>query len=178
MPLSSVETNKGYLPPKKFKPVRGLQGVRLIAEPTFAKTKGNVKGSKRRGLLYQKKVVEFLEDVVPQNWVPIPGPWFEFVDATGHRYAQADWIAIDPTTGFLCLTEIKLTRVPSAWWQLNRLYLPLLQRLFPEYKIGMLEIASNIVNFPLPEPVSLAAKVEDVEVDKTSFMQVKYGRRS
>lgn len=149
-------------------------GVRLCNEPNFAKTKKLPKGSKRKGLLYQERVVERLETMVEDTMVPLAGPWFEFVDATGHRYAQADWIGIDLSKGFVCIAEVKLNRVPDAWWQLNRLYLPLVERLFPEFDIGCLEIATTICNFQTPDAVELVTSLSQVEKGTTKFLRMSY----
>jgi hypothetical protein len=160
--------------PKKVKLVKGLTGVRMIEEPQFAKTHTLPKGSKRRGLIYQDRVVEFLKHKKPESWEPIAGPWFEFVDATGHHYAQADWMAVDMERGFICIVEIKLNRVPDAWWQLNRKYRPLVEKLFPNFDIGLLEIATTIQNFVTPSPVELIGSLSQVEPNKTMFMRVPY----
>jgi hypothetical protein len=160
--------------PKKVKLVKGLAGVKLVEEPQFARTHKLPKGSKRRGLIYQDRVVDYLERRMPESWEALPGPWFEFVDAKGHHYAQADWLGIDVTQGRICLVEIKLNRVPDAWWQLNRRYLPLVQKLFPQFEIGMVEIATSIRNFVTPTPVNLISNIAQVEPNKTSFLRVPY----
>jgi len=148
----------------------------MVEEPQFAKTHGNVKGAKRRGLLYQQHVVERLEDWCKDEWVPIAGPWFEFVDFSGHRYAQADWLGFNYAKGLICLAEVKLTRVPDAWWQLNRLYAPLVKKLFPDFELARLEISTNLLNVMVPEDVKVIHKLDDVRDGCTSFMRIGYGR--
>lgn len=167
-------TMTAFRVPKKARLVRGLSAVRMVDEPNFAKIVTLPKGSKRRGLLYQERVVGFLEENAPEEWVPLAGPWFEFVDTTGHQYAQADWMAIDVVRGFICLVEIKLNRVPDAWWQLNRLYGPLVQQLFPKFEIGMLEIATTPCSFATPAPVEIVSSLTQVEPYKTKFLRVPY----
>ena len=159
--------------PRGFKPVRGLSLVTTIEEPQFARTNGNVKGAKRRGLLYQEKVVEVLDQQLGPYCEGIPGLWFEFVDFSGHRYAQSDWVSFDLKRGLITIAEIKLSRVPLAWWQLNRLYGPLVQKLFPDWKIAYLEVARSPVNVAVPEEVKVVQRLDQAKPGCTSFMMVK-----
>lgn len=172
---SSPQKIANCYPPRGFKSVRGLSAVRMIEEPQFAKTNGNVRGAKRKGLLYQEQVVDRLDALCGDRWEPLAGPWFEFVDFSGHRYAQADWIGFDIRSGIIALVEIKYTRVPDAWWQMNRLYRPLLAKLFPQFKIAMLEIATNVVNVKVPEEVQIVHSLDAVKPNATSFMRMSYG---
>lgn len=170
MPFSSKKT---FRPPRKVKPVKGLTVVALAEEPQFAKTNGNVRGRHRKGLIYQQRVIDWLDEH-SDGWEPIPGPWFEFVDRQGHRYAQADWVALNQRTGIVCIGEIKLTRVSMAWWQLNTLYKPLVERLFPAYEVACLEIVANLASVAVPEPVKFITSVDRVNPKQTSCMQVRY----
>lgn len=149
--------------------------VTMCEEPQFAKTLGNVKGSQRKGLLYEAQVIKALDDDLGKGWESLPGPWFEFVDSRGHRYAQADWVGFNWHRGLICIAEMKLTRVPEAWWQLNRLYQPLIHRLFPRWDIALVEITANMYNVALPEPVKVIHSLDAVEPWKTSVMVVPYG---
>lgn len=176
MLLSSPPMMSKFRPPKGVKPVRGLNAVRTIEEPQFARTNGNVTGSKRKGLLYQERVVDELDFLLPPTWEAVPGLWFEFVDSSGHRYAQADWIGFDWGKGIITIVEIKLSRVPNAWWQLNRIYRPLIEKLFPCFEVAMLEIASNVNAVATPEPVKVIRDLRDVKVGETCFMQMDYAK--
>lgn len=174
MLLSCPQTTTRFRPPKRFKMVKGKPIVRLVEEPQFAKTHGKVKGAKRKGLIYEERVINYLEDNKGEQWESIAGPWFEFADNSGHRYAQADWMGINLQQGRICIAEVKLSRVPEAWWQLNRLYKPLVEKLFPSWEISLLEIAATVYSVAVPEEVKVVRKFEEAEVNKTSFMQVDY----
>lgn len=167
-------TNKAVHPPRGFKGVRGLSSVSIIDEPQFAKTHGNVKGSKRKGLLYQERVVDYLDQVKGEDWEAIPGLWFEFQESRGRRFAQADWVGFCPKDGLICIAEIKLSRVPLAWWQLNRLYKPLVQKLFPEWKIATLEITATVYNVAIPEPTPVVRELHKAQAGQTSVLHVPY----
>lgn len=170
-------TNSSARPPKGFKGVRGLSSVRVIDEPQFAKTHGNVRGSKRKGLLYQERIVDHLDQVKGEEWEAIPGLWFEFYESRGKRFAQADWVGFNPKEGLVCIAEVKLSRVPLAWWQLNRLYKPLVQKLFPEWNIALLEITATVYNVAIPEPTPVIRELGKVIPGKTSVLHVPYAER-
>ena len=170
MQLSCPQTIQRFKRPRKFKPALQPYAVRLIKEPQFAKTYGNVTGSKRRGLIYENRVVEALR----VSGEGIAGLWFEFADVNGHRYAQADWVGFDYEKGKICIVEIKLNRVPEAWWQLNRLYRPLVEKVFPYWDIALVEIASNMYSVAVPEQVKIIHDLSKAEIGKTSFMRIPY----
>ena len=156
--------------PKGFKAVKGLTAAKTIAEPQFAKTAGPQKGAKKRGLIYEQRVTRLLN----QHFVGISGLWFEFVDQKGHRYAQADWVGFDWTKGRIYLVEAKLSRVPKAWWQLNRLYLPLVEFCFGRGNICLIEVATDLKHVQVPGPVNLISELEAARPGETSFMRVPY----
>ena len=172
MLLKSPETNK-HRPPKGFKAVKGLSVVRTIDEPQFAKTTKKQQGSKRRGLIFEQRVVDYLDNL-SEDIVGFPGMWFEFVDFHGHRYAQSDWVGLNVKTGVVYIVEVKLSRVPKAWWQLNKLYKPLVERVLGEGKIALVEVATDVKNVAVPEDVELVWDLTAAEPDRTSFMRLDY----
>lgn len=173
---SQIQT-KRIKPPKGFRPAQNPQHVRAVTQPQFANTNGGQKGSRKRGLLYESQVVERLEARLPSGWVGVAGPWFLYVDKFAReRYAQPDWLGFCFERGLICIVEVKLTRSPKAWWQLNKLYRPLVERLFPEWELSMVEVASKPKHFPLPEPVNLVRSLKDAPIGQTSFMVLPYER--
>jgi hypothetical protein len=63
----------------------------------------------------------------------IPSPWFTFREQADDRtrWCQPDGILLCPTRGVLTIIEVKYQHTSDAWWQVVRLYLPVLQALFP-----------------------------------------------
>lgn len=161
-------------PPRRFRAAKGVSAARIVVEPQFAQTNGVVHGAKGKGLRYEARVKDYLDTIVKEPWAALPGPWFEFVDRSGFRYAQADWIAFNFQRGLVCIAEIKLSRVPEAWWQLNKLYKPIVRSIFPDWDIACLEIAHIPHMVAVPEDVRVIQELDQVEVDKTCFMQVSY----
>lgn len=171
---SMVQT-KRMGPPKGFRGAWKASHVRSVTQPQFAQTNGGQKGSRKRGLVYEAQVVEKLEKRLPEGWVGVAGPWFLYLDKWAkERYAQPDWLGFCVPEGLICIVEVKLTRTPKAWWQLNRLYRPLVEQVFPDWEIALLEVASKPKHFPLPEPVNLVPSLERAPAGETSFMVVPY----
>ncbi len=63
----------------------------------------------------------------------LPSPWLHFREEgqEDFRWAQPDGLLIDGIKGIITIVEIKYSHTADAWWQVRRLYLPVLQKLFP-----------------------------------------------
>lgn len=169
---SHPTTTRIAKPPKGFKCVKGLRWAHMVDEPQFAKTHGKVKGAKARGLRFERKVQGYLDQL--DGWEGMPGVWFHFEDSHGARYAQADWIGINPAQGKLCIAEIKLTRVAKAWWQLNRLYKPLVDKVLPRWDVVLLEVTESVKAVSIPEDVKIVADLNRATPGCTSLMRLPY----
>lgn len=180
MQFYSTLMTKRVRPPKDFARPKSISHVRSVTQPQFAKTYGRQTGSRKRGLVYENQVVTKIERDLPKGWVGVPGPWFLYLDKVAReRYAQPDWLGICVELGRICIVEVKLTRNPRAWWQLNELYKPLVRQVFPHWEISLVEVASKPKHFPLPESVGLISQLTDAPADQTSFMVIPYeGRRT
>lgn len=172
--MQSSSQMKSLGPPKKFKPVKGLIAANVVDEPQFVQGVRAPTGVKGKGIRYEARVVEYLERDLPDTWVGIPGMWFEFVDGSGNRFAQPDWLGFDVPHGLIVIAEMKLTRVRQAWWQLNRLYQPLVRKVFPEWDIALVEITTEIKNVSIPESVSLIQSITHAKPNKTQVMRLPY----
>lgn len=174
MLLSSPTMRTNCRAPRGFKAVKGCSWAKVCDTPQFAQNaKGGIKGAKKRGLLYQEKVVRKLEDR-HEDWVGVPELWFKFKDFYGERYAQTDWIGINVELGRIVIVEVKLSRVPNAWWQLNRLYRPLVERIFPYWDIAMVEVVDKVYDVLVPEEVKIVHELEAARINATSLMRIGY----
>lgn len=81
------------------------------------------------GLRYEKKVKEWLA-LELRPWFE-EGVWFEYHDYSGMHYCQLDGLSLDPVSQTAILFEVKLRWCADAWWQLCRLYAPVLRVAFP-----------------------------------------------
>jgi hypothetical protein len=100
----------------------------------------------------------------------IPGPWIEFYDPM-LRQCQPDGLIIDARAGIVYLIEVKLKHCPEAYWQMRRLYLPLLRYLFPPslWEIRCCEVVRWYdCDVRWPEPHVLREKILDTPRDTIS----------
>jgi hypothetical protein len=127
--------------PSNFKPAINVSYAALAKqEPAFvtAATK-RVRGRRAEGLRYERKAKSALLDRFPAHF--IPGPWLCFRCDSGQlRWCQPDGILLDIANGRCIVIEIKYHHTGDAWWQLWRLYIPVLQVLLPGFTFSAVEI--------------------------------------
>ena len=89
------------------------------------------RGRRYQGIKYERRAQLFLAESLGPEY--IPSPWLRFRlrgDSTLH-WCQPDGIFFDVRAGQITIVEIKYQHCADAWFQLNRLYLPVLQKMFP-----------------------------------------------
>ncbi len=92
-------------------------------DPVFTPSK--LKGSRAKGLAYQRQVEKELASL----WAGVrSGQWFLFFDAFGRGHAQPDAFVVFPT--HVLLFEIKLTQTHEAFLQMAQLYSPILEHVY------------------------------------------------
>lgn len=111
--------------PANFKPVETLFQVWKADKPFD--DRGGKSAAHKAGLAYEKKAIDFLQ----LELADLPGkfvrsPWYRFVESatTAARYCGPDCIYIGEAE-VICF-EMKIRHVTQAWWQLRRLYQPVL----------------------------------------------------
>lgn len=145
--------------------------------PRFAQTQPRVYGVKRRGLEYEKQVCEKLRELETVGLIGLDHPWVRFTtEQDALRYAQPDWLGIDVANWKIVIVEVKLSRVMDAWWQLNQLYKPVVEKLFPEWDIALVEVVSNLRPVFAGEAVPVIRSVADARVGVTACMKVPYAK--
>jgi len=104
----------------------------------------------------------------------VPSPWFRFRTLADPRprWCQPDGLHFDFERGRIVIVEVKLQHTIDAWWQLEHLYLPVVQFAFPvpEWELAVCEVTKwydPATAFPV-RPVLcrdiLRAKREDFSV--------------
>lgn len=114
---------------------RAPRGFRLIKGlPTEVRFGGTVPHNEGRtyaqkeGLRYEQKVHDVLGAIYGSDYTPSPSILYR--DRRGlHRAIPDGTLRIG--ANLLVVIEVKLTHTERAWWQLIRLYVPLLSRLVP-----------------------------------------------
>ena len=121
------------------------------------------RGARRQGIKYEEKVHENFSCVYREQY--LAGQWFQFL-ARGDRaprWCQADALLIDIERGIITLVEVKYNHTALAWWQLKKLYLPVVQAIFGG---GWAYATCEVVKWfdphvPLPEPVAMRRHLHD-----------------
>lgn len=137
----------------RFRHVLGCDDVRFSVPPDFTKNK-RPRGSRRAGLSFERGVGEVLEwefgDMV------LHSPWISYKDVRyGKRVCCPDFLVVDVIKGIVTVVECKLSHVKDAWVQINKVYKPVVEKLFPGFRVRGIEICKNFeVCKPYPaEPV-------------------------
>lgn len=139
--------------PRGFKSLKGiLRNVRFGNPTDVPHNKGRTYAQKA-GLRYEQKIHDVLSSIYDDNYCVAPAILFE--DGTGFRRAIPDGLLQFGRT--IVIVEIKLTHTERAYWQLVRLYRPLVAHLMPGTHIACVEICRSYdpaVTFPEPHDVT------------------------
>lgn len=134
MPLLSPYLSSGGLgreapplPPQYcFPPLLPIQSAWRCEDPHPRRSRAGPKY--RPGLKYQTRVINRLKGEEGL----VPGPWFCYVDAsTKRRYCQPDFILQREGEALVLIGEIKRVFHPDSWWQLERIYSPVVRIALP-----------------------------------------------
>lgn len=124
-------------PPRGFKPIKGEPKNVSFSRFKPPKSSGTT-AAQKAGLRYEKRVVEALVDRFgPALWTQKA---ISFSDNSGLRAAIPD--ALIRMGDDLAIVEVKYSHCELAWWQLRKLYEPLLQRLTCA-RIRLIEVCYN-----------------------------------
>lgn len=154
-------------PPRGFRPpVGGITNVRFGGRTHVPSGKTR---AQRLGIAYETRVLDCLAAIYGTDFRPAPSILYE--DRSGLRRAIPDGI-LRIASG-LIVVEVKLSHVETAWWQLTRLYAPLLAALVrPGTEIRCVEICRSydpVVQFPRPHEV--VKSLHDTPSDAVGVLQ-------
>jgi hypothetical protein len=93
---------------------------------------------------------------------------FKFFDAGQQRVVIPDAISFNYSNKSLVISEVKLRNSFDAFIQLRSVYLPVVRKTFPDWKIGMLEIV-QFYNPMLKFPTALQTITEPKDVKAIPF---------
>jgi len=145
MIVSPVIPPSQLCPPTGFNPVHGVIERTWPGQVLFAKQRHS--GAQKAGIIYQRKAVKFLREKL--NDVKA-GQWIGFKDQSGARSCQPD--AYCMVDGRLVIFEIKLRHTDLAWWQLRKLYEPVLATEYPFVETVVVEMTKSYLGtVPFPE---------------------------
>ena len=142
-----------------------MKSVRLLDKPPAFMSFSKATGARRRGVLYEWKVLEKLAEAVigKPELTLIKHPWFEFWDENGRHWCQPDALLLGLEQNLIY--EVKYKHCAEAWFQLWRLYVPVLEKWAGSagkkwQGIEVVKWHDPATNFP--EKYSLAADILEI----------------
>jgi len=94
--------------------------------------------SQKAGVRYEVQAQYHLLTLFPDLYL---SPSVRFIDEGGDRICIPDAVLCEERDIFIF--EIKLTHVPEAWWQLHRLYKPVLEELPGNRRVHCVEVCRS-----------------------------------
>lgn len=153
-------TNPTPVPsPPWFKPIRGEVHSPHISRAHVPITGRAATTAKENGLRYERQVHDFLVHFCVQHDCavmrsPVIDFWDDFGEAQEFRRCIPDALIRFPH--HIVIAEIKISHMPEAWWQLEKLYRPVVTALLPKCNVYTLEIVRSFdPSVPYPAPIEL-----------------------
>lgn len=157
-----------FLPPEEFVPASTVYLAEFAPhEPSQVNSAARrssgspPRAALRTGVRYEQKVHLFVADEWKSLGSYRPGSWIRFVDDSGRRFCQPDGLLIRDHE--VVLVEVKIAHTQRAWWQLRKLYAPVVKKLFPHRDVIVLEICKTCdTRMSFPEPITYHASFSDL----------------
>jgi hypothetical protein len=150
---------------KKRNIIRGLRWAKALdRQPNFL-TSPKIRGIQRAGLIYENRIANYLQAIYGKD--VIHGQWYAFEDRRGLGWCQPDIIILpNRNRKYILVIECKLKATKKAWVQLNYLYRPIMERLYPQVDIRLVQVVKNL-NKDLE--LQMLDKVEDMFTQEKQF---------
>lgn len=129
--LGSSALRSGGPPPHLFIPKEILSAWET-SDPYAHRAKASSTSAQKLGLSYQRKITKWISEGNLGSFTVRPGVWFCYHDADKRRFCQPDILLVDESSKCMVVVEVKLRFTEGAWWQLSKLYLPVLRRVLGE----------------------------------------------
>ena len=145
--------------------IRGLRWAKALdRQPNFI-TSPKIRGIQRAGLIYENRIANYLTAIYGKD--VIHGQWYAFEDRRGLGWCQPDIIVLPHRDRkYILVIECKLKATKKAWVQLNYLYRPIMERLYPQVDIRLVQVVKNL-NKDLK--LQMLDKVEDMFTQEKQF---------
>jgi hypothetical protein len=126
------QQNEFPIPPLDFTPISDCEWAEFSATaPEFIRDVKR-RGRRRLGQKYEAQVHAWLKDKYGDDYMP--SQWLRYKGADGRiRWCQTDGVLRIRDEHALVVVEVKYNHTDLAWWQLFRLYIPVLERVFHGY---------------------------------------------
>jgi hypothetical protein len=128
-----------------------VQSAWLIGEGPFGCTPRRNRGTavQRAGKRYEKAALAYLASVLGRDFAP--ARWFRYYDGTRLRYCQTDGLLRDAEG--VVIFEVKVSFTADAWWQLRKLYEPVVRAALAPKRVGLVVVCRSFdpaIAFPEP----------------------------
>lgn len=144
--------------PEGFRPAGRVLEAKFCTPPAIRRKRYT--GRRLQGVRYEKLVHAHLESFYGEKY--LPSPWVQFFAEGKWRWCQPDGLLLDLAAGRIIIVEVKYQHTPDAWWQVRKLYQPVLQAMFPQ-SLWAFEVCEVVRWYDpatlFPERVVLAAEV-------------------
>jgi len=124
--------------PKGFKPATNVDWCFISDAPPAFLRKTRYTGRRAVGIRYERKAQLYLAQRYGGSYMP--SPWLCFSTLGDVRWCQPDGLLVYPKLRRVVVVEIKYSHTARAWWQVRKLYIPVLEKLFPGYDFRAVEL--------------------------------------
>lgn len=149
-------------PPSRF---RGAEGVRH-AWPSGVGPFGRApslrgkSAAQKIGIRYERKVLTALAAEYGSTF--LPNFWFQFQTGDARRWCQLDGIVREGDS--VLLFEVKARFTSDAWWQLRRLYEPVVRKAWYPQRIRHVVVCKSFdPSTPFPEEYELISSLSGIQ---------------
>ena len=123
--------------------IRGLRWVKALDDRPRFISSPRIRGVQRAGLIYENRIANYMKALYGDK--VLHGQWYEFEDRRGLGWCQPDIIVLpDKDRKFILVLECKLKATKKAWVQLNYMYRPVLERIYPQTEIRLVQVVKNL----------------------------------
>lgn len=136
-------------PPRGFRAAEGVVSAWPCESP-FGATPSRISGTaaQRNGLRYERKALKALSAILGPTFQK--NAWFEFSDKSGRRYCQVDGLLRGAHS--VAIIEVKYSFTSNAYYQLRKLYEPVVRKAFSPQKVALIVVCRNFdPSVPFPE---------------------------
>jgi len=128
---------------KRRNVIRGLRWVKALDDRPRFISSPRIRGVQRAGLIYENRIANYMKALYGDK--VLHGQWYEFEDRRGLGWCQPDIIVLpDKDRKFILVLECKLKATKKAWVQLNYMYRPVLERIYPQTEIRLVQVVKNL----------------------------------
>lgn len=175
-PLSGRrEASVDVPPPLRFKPLKGpITEVRLGAEQiVHGRISADMSFAKIAGLKYEQQFLNYLREEEPQVYIR---PHIHFRDNGVYRTVIPD--AVLWADDVVVVFEVKSQHMPEAWWQLEKLYIPVLEKLWFGMVRGVEVVKTYDPQMPWPGTYMVFSDLEDATKSVAHLGVLKWRKKT